>query len=124
MNFGFGWDYGTQGATILQVGLMLEVLFMRSKTKCFLNLFFCLFCYRLKALYIEKTKHFNNSKISENMNKIKQTLVVSYRILTIAVTIIEAADLGKTIYGKYKNKKSVKPTTPTDTANVVETVCE
>lgn len=31
----FGWDYGTQGATILQVGLMLEVLFMRSKTKCF-----------------------------------------------------------------------------------------
>lgn len=57
------------------------------------------------------------------MNKIKQTLVVSYRVLTIAVTIIEAADLGKTIYGKYKNKKSVKPTTPTDTANV-ETVCE
>ena len=58
------------------------------------------------------------------MNKIKQTLVVSYRVLTIAVTIIEAADLGKTIYGKYKNKKAVKPTTtPTDTANV-ETVCE
>lgn len=51
------------------------------------------------------------------MNKIKQILVVSYRVLTIAVTIIEAADLGKTIYGKYKNKKSVKPTTtPTDTS--------
>lgn len=62
MNFGFGWNYSTQGAAILQVGLMLEVLFMRSKTKCFLNLFFCLFCYRLKALYIEKTKHFNNVK--------------------------------------------------------------
>lgn len=58
------------------------------------------------------------------MNKIKQTLVVSYRVLTIAVTIIEAADLGKTIYGKYKNKKSVKPTTPTDTTTKVETVCD
>lgn len=59
------------------------------------------------------------------MNKIKQTLVVSYRVLTIAVTIIEAADLGKTIYGKYKNKKSVKPTTmATDTANKVEAVCD
>ena len=43
MNFGFGWDYGTQGAAILQVGLMLEVLFMRSKTKCFLNLYFFVF---------------------------------------------------------------------------------
>ena len=59
------------------------------------------------------------------MNKIKQTLVVSYRVLTIAVTIIEAADLGKTIYGKYKNKKSVKSTTtPTDTTNKVEAVCD
>ena len=59
------------------------------------------------------------------MNKIKQTLVVSYRVLTIAVTIIEAADLGKTIYGKYKNKKSVKPTTtPTDTTTKVEAVCD
>ena len=57
------------------------------------------------------------------MNKIKQTLVVSYRVLTIAVTIIEAADLGKTIYGKYKNKKSVKPTPPTDTTKV-EPVCD
>ena len=58
------------------------------------------------------------------MNKIKQTLVVSYRVLTIAVTIIEAADLGKTIYGKYKNKKSVKPVMTTDTTNKVEPVCE
>ena len=58
------------------------------------------------------------------MNKIKQTLVVSYRVLTIAVTIIEATDLTKRLWSKYKNKKSVKPiTTPTDTANV-ETVCE
>lgn len=56
---------------------------------------------------------------------IKKTLVISYRVLCVAVTLIEAADLGKTIYGKYKNKKSVKPTTtPTDTTNVVETVCE
>ena len=56
---------------------------------------------------------------------IKKTLVISYRVLCVAVTLIEAADLGKTIYGKYKNKKSVKPTTtPTDTANVVETVCD
>ena len=55
---------------------------------------------------------------------IKKTLVISYRVLCVAVTLIEAADLGKTIYGKYKNKKSVKPTTtPTDTTNV-ETVCE
>lgn len=57
------------------------------------------------------------------MNKIKQTLVISYRVLCVAVTLIEAADLGKTIYGKYKNKKSVKPTTPTDTTKV-ETVCD
>ena len=57
------------------------------------------------------------------MNKIKQTLVVSYRVLTIAVTIIEAADLTKSLWGKYKNKKSVKPTTPTDTTKV-ETVCD
>lgn len=56
---------------------------------------------------------------------IKKTLVIGYRVLCVAVTLIEAADLGKTIYGKYKNKKSVKPTTtPTDTTNVVETVCD
>ena len=58
------------------------------------------------------------------MNKIKQTLVVRYRVLTIAVTIIEATDLTKSLWSKYKSKKSVEPTTtPTDTANV-ETVCE
>ena len=56
---------------------------------------------------------------------IKKTLVIGYRVLCVAVTLIEAADLGKTIYGKYKNKKSVKPTTtPTDTATKVETVCD
>ena len=56
---------------------------------------------------------------------IKKTLVVGYRVLCVAVTLIEAADLGKTIYGKYKNKKSVKPTTtPTDTTNKVGTVCD
>lgn len=55
---------------------------------------------------------------------IKKTLVISYRVLCVAVTLIEAADLGKTIYCKYKNKKSVKPTTtPTDTTNV-EAVCD
>ncbi len=53
---------------------------------------------------------------------IKKTLVIGYRVLCVAVTLIEAADLGKTIYGKYKNKKSVKPT-PTDTINV-EAVCD
>lgn len=58
------------------------------------------------------------------MNKIKQTLVVSYRVLTIAVTIIEATDLTKSLWSKYKNKKSVKPTTPTDTTKVVEAVCD
>lgn len=55
---------------------------------------------------------------------IKKTLVIGYRVLCVAVTLIEAADLGKTIYGKYKNKKSVKPTTPTDTTNKVETMCD
>lgn len=52
---------------------------------------------------------------------IKKTLVISYRVLCVAVTLIEAADLGKTIYGKYKNnKKSVMPTDATK----VETVCD
>lgn len=56
---------------------------------------------------------------------IKKTLVIGYRVLCVAVTLIEAADLGKTIYGKYKNKKSVKPIViPTDTTNKVETVCD
>ena len=56
---------------------------------------------------------------------IKKTLVISYRVLCVAVTLIEATDLTKSVWSKYKNKKSVKSTTtPTDTANVVETVCE
>ena len=58
------------------------------------------------------------------MNKIKQTLVVSYRVLTIAVTIIEATDLTKSLWSKDKNKKSVKPTTPTDTTTKAKTVCD
>ena len=54
---------------------------------------------------------------------IKKTLVIGYRVLCVAVTLI--ADLGKTIYGKYKNKKSVKPTTtPTDTTTKAKTVCD
>lgn len=53
---------------------------------------------------------------------IKKTLVIGYRVLCVAVTLIEAADLGKTIYGKYKNKKSVKPVMTTDTTNKVETM--
>ena len=56
---------------------------------------------------------------------IKKSLIFGYRILCVAVTLIEAAELGKTIYGKYKNKKSVKPTTtPTDTTTKVKTVCD
>lgn len=59
------------------------------------------------------------------MNKIKQALVIGYRVLTITVTIIEATDLTKSLWSKYKNKKSVKPTTtPTDTTNKVEPVCD
>ncbi len=58
------------------------------------------------------------------MNKIKQVLVIGYRVLTVTVTIIEATDLTKSIWSKYKNKKSVKPTTPTDITNKVETVCD
>lgn len=59
------------------------------------------------------------------MNKIKQALVIGYRVLTITVTIIEATDLTKSLWSKYKNKKSVKPTTtPTDTTNKVEVVCD
>ena len=55
---------------------------------------------------------------------IKTTLVISYRVLCVAVTLIEAADLGKTIYGKYKNNnKSVTPVMPADTTKV-ETVCD
>ncbi len=53
---------------------------------------------------------------------IKKTLVISYRVLCVAVTLIEATDLTKSVWSKYKNKKSVNPTT-TDTANV-ETVCD
>ena len=55
---------------------------------------------------------------------IKKSLIIGYRMLCVAVTLIEAAELGKTIYGKYKNKKSsVKHITPTDTTTV-EDVCE
>ena len=52
---------------------------------------------------------------------IKKTLVIGYRVLCVAVTLIEAADLGNTIYGKYKNKKSVKTA---DTTTKVEAVCD
>lgn len=55
---------------------------------------------------------------------IKKTLVISYRVLCVAVTLIEATDLTKSLWSKYKNKKSVKPTTPTDTTKVVEAVCD
>lgn len=58
------------------------------------------------------------------MNKIKQVLVIGYRVLTITVTIIEATDLTKSVWSKYKNKKSVKPTTPADTTNKVGAVCD
>ena len=59
------------------------------------------------------------------MNKIKQALVIGYRVLTVTVTIIEATDLTKSLWSKYKNKKSVKPTTtPTDTTTKVKTVCD
>ena len=54
---------------------------------------------------------------------IKKTLVISYRVLCVAVTLIEAADLGKTIYGKYKNKKSSEEPISTDDTTV-EDVCE
>lgn len=55
---------------------------------------------------------------------IKKTLVISYRVLCVAVTLIEATDLTKSLWSKYKNKKSVKPTTPTDTTTKVEAVCD
>lgn len=56
---------------------------------------------------------------------IKKSLIIGYRILCVAVTLIEAEELGKTFYGKYKNKKSsVKSITPTDTTKTVEDVCE
>ena len=59
------------------------------------------------------------------MNKIKQALVIGYRVLTVTVTIIEATDLTKSLWSKYKNKKSVKPTTtPTDTTTKAKTVCD
>ena len=89
MNFGFGWDYGTQGAAILQVGLMLEVLFMRSKTKCFLNLFFLSFLLSLKSLIYRK----------------KQKRKLAAFITTSVITVI----LGATSIWGYvsaENKKS------------------
>ena len=43
MNFGFGWNFNPYDAVNLQVRLMLEVLFMRSKTKVFLSLYFFVF---------------------------------------------------------------------------------
>lgn len=52
------------------------------------------------------------------MNKIKQALVIGYRVLTVTVTIIEATDLTKSLWSKYKNKKSVKPIMPADTTKV------
>ena len=52
---------------------------------------------------------------------IKKTLIIGYRILCVTITLIEAAELGKTFYGKYKNKKSVEPIS-TDTK--VENLCE
>lgn len=53
---------------------------------------------------------------------IKKSLIFGYRILCVAVTLIEAAELGKTIYGNYKNKKSSVEPISTDTT--VEDVCE
>ena len=64
-----------------------------------------------------------NKLKNEKMN-IKKSLIIGYRILCVTITLIEAAELGKTFYGKYKNKKSsVKHITPTDTTTV-EDVCE
>ena len=54
---------------------------------------------------------------------IKKSLIFGYRILCVAVTLIEAAELGKTIYGKYKNKKSSEESISTDDTTV-EDVCE
>ena len=54
---------------------------------------------------------------------IKKSLIFGYRILCVAVTLIEAAELGKTIYGNYKNKKSSEEPISTDDTTV-EDVCE
>ncbi len=44
--------------------------------------------------------------------KIKETLKATYQVLTIVVTVIEAVDLGKTIYSKVKNRKAAAATSP------------
>ena len=54
---------------------------------------------------------------------IKKTLIIGYRILCVTITLIEAAELGKTIYGNYKNKKSSEEPISTDDTTV-ENVCE
>ena len=87
-----------------------------------LNLFFVSVFYPPKALSMKENQIINKLK-NEKMN-IKKSLIIGYRILCVTITLIEAAELGKTIYGKYKNKKSsVKHITPTDTTTV-EDVCE
>ncbi len=43
--------------------------------------------------------------------KIKETLKATYQVLTIVVTVIEAVDLGKSIYSKVKNRKAAAVTT-------------
>lgn len=70
---------------------------------------------------MKENQHYYKLK-NEKMN-IKKSLIFGYRILCVAVTLIEAAELGKTIYGNYKNKKSSEEPISTDDTTV-ENVCE
>lgn len=52
--------------------------------------------------------------------KIKQIFKTAYQVITVAVTVIEAVGLSKSLYGKYKTKNA--PATPTaEAAPNVET---
>lgn len=54
---------------------------------------------------------------------IKKSLEIGYKTLCVVITLIEAAEFGKTIYGKFKNNKSAKVTTkPADKKNAVESM--
>ena len=54
-----GWNFNPYDAVNLQVGLLLEVIIMRSKTKVFLNLYFLSFLLSPQSL--------NNSNRQNNL---------------------------------------------------------
>ncbi len=56
--------------------------------------------------------------------KFKEICKTGYQVLLVTVTIIEAAQLGKSIYGKYKNRKATTSVDPYIEDSVVDTFAE